>query len=806
MSAPTPVQAPFRRLGAKQRAKEDPRFVRGQGRFVADLARPGMLHVAVLASPHPSAAITAVDDRAALALDGVAAVLWGDELAAACNPLANAVDTPNVRCFPLADGEVRYVGEWVAAVVARSRHIAEDALDLLEVDYAPRPAVLDAEAALDPASPPVHAAHGSNVLYRHTFVWGDVDGDFAAAPERLQFSARWGRSATVPLETFGVLAEWHAADDILDVWASIQMPSYPEQIAAALRLPSSAVRVHYDVDVGGSYGVKRGIKQTVLAGYLARKLNRPVRLIEDRADNMAGGDAHGPDRRFDVEVAFDSDGVIRSMRLKALEDVGGHTGRAPFQLGKPVGAIVGPYRIASVEYEAICVSTNKTGQIAVRGFGQAPTNLAIETAIDKVARALGLDRLEVRRRNFIPADEFPYRIPSGSLYDSGDYHAVLDKAVGLADLPALLAERDALRRRGRLAGLGFATCLEPGGGNSAFEPLLNPKNDTTTWPESCRVQVGRDGAVTAVIYTSTAGQGHETLVASIVAEELDLPVEQVRVIHGDSLTGLPGNSPVASRMAIMLGGAAAGAARLVRERALTIAAHQLGVAADALVLRDGRAAVAGAPERHVDWRDIALIAHRRFHLMPPGLEPGLQASYVWEVPLGGSLPTADGRVQMYPCYSFAAHIVLAEIDPDTGVVRLPHYAIAHDCGTVINPDIVRGMVLGGTAHGIGAALYEEFAYDGDGQLLAGSFADYLLPSAFEVPEIALAEHCTPSPLTSHGQKGVGEGGYLAAPAAVASAVNDALAPRGLELLRLPMRPVDIERLLHEAGATTETKP
>ena len=792
----------FRRIGHKQRVKEDGRFVRGQGRFVADLDLPEMLHVALLSSPHARARILSHDDAEARKLDGVVEVLWGDELAAASNPLANAMETPGIRCFSLAAGEVRYVGEWVAAVVATSRRVAEDAVELLEVDYAAEEPVLDPEAALLPDSAPVHAGHGSNLIYRRTFTWGPVDEDFARAGQSLSFNVVWGRSATVPLETFGVVARWHEADGLLDVWASIQMPSFAEQIAAALGLSVSDVRAHYDIDVGGSYGVKRGIKHTVLAGFLARKLKRPVRLIEDRLENLAGGDAHGPDRRFQVSVAYDAEGIVHAMRLRALEDIGGHTGRAPFQLGKPVSAIVGPYRIKSVEYEAICVSTNKTGQTAVRGFGQAPTNVVIESAMDKVARALGLDRFEIRRRNFIRAEEFPYRIPSGSLYDSGDYHAVLRKAEALADLPALLARRDDLRAEGLLAGVGLATCLEPGGGNSSFEPLFNPKNSTTTWPESCRIVVARDGTVTAMIATPTAGQGHETLAATVIAEELDMAVEDIRVVHSDTLSGLPGNTPVASRMAIMLGGAATGAARLIRERALLIAAHQFNTTPDRLALRDGIVVNPDEPAQQLSWQEIAFIAHRYYHLMPPGAEPGLQASYVWEVPLGGTLPTADGRVQMYPCYSFAAHIVLATIDPDTGLVRLPAYAIAHDCGTVINPDIVKGMVLGGAAHGIGAALYEHFNYDAEGQLLAGSFADYLLPSAHEVPEIVLAEHCTPSPLTSHGQKGVGEGGYLAAPAAVTNAVNDALAARGKELLTLPMRPVDIEALLYDDEETT----
>ncbi len=790
--------SPHRWISRKRRTKEDGRFITGQGTYVADVRLSGMRHVALVASPYPSARIVAIRAEAALALPGVDAVLTGAELAAATKPLANPLDTPGVKCYPLAAGVTRYVGEWVVAVVAESRHLAEDAAELVEVDYELLPFVIDAEAALDPASPVVHAEHGSNVLYHRKFVWGPVEEDFEAAAHRLDFRARWGRSATVPIETFGVLAQWNAGQGLLEVWASIQMPSYPEQIAAAMGLAANDIRVHYEVDVGGSYGVKRGIKHTVLVGYLARQLGRPVRFLEDRLENMSGGDMHGPDRVFDVAVAFDDSGRIGSMKLRTIDDVGAHTGRAPLQLGKPIGAIVGPYTIESVEYEAISVATNKTGQIAVRGFGQSPTNFAIEAAVDKVARHLGLDRAEIRRRNFIQPEQFPYPIPSGSEYDSGDYPAVLEKALRLAPLADFEARRTALRESGRLAGIGIATCLEPGGGNSAFEPLLNPKNPTTTWPESCVVKVDRSGNVTVMITTSTSGQGHQTLAATIVGEELAIDPDLIRVVHLDSLTGLPANSPVASRMAIMLGGAAAGAARLIRERAIAIAAHALARPADDLELCDGTIRAKNDASAQIAWAEVAQIAHRRWHDMPPGLEPGLQATYVWEVPKGGALPGEDGRVRMYPCYSFAAHLCLLEIDPVTGKVAILDYAIAHDCGTIINPDIVRGMVLGGVAHGIGAALYEEFAYDGEGQLLAGSLMDYHMPSAAEVPEIRLAEHCTPSPLTSHGQKGVGEGGYLGAPAAIANAVNDALAPRGLELWRLPMRASDIAELLATA--------
>jgi 2-furoyl-CoA dehydrogenase large subunit len=470
----------FRYVSKKRRVREDRRFVAGRGNFVAGVTPPGTLHAAVLTSPYACARIAAIDAGEALAMPGVHLVVGGEELGSATDPLLIGVDAPLVRRYPLAAGRARYAGEWVAVVVAESRALAEDAREKVAVDYEPLPFILDGEAAYDPASTPVHPDHGSNVLLDKRFVWGDVDGAFAAAPHTLAYRVKWGRSSTVPIETFGVVASFDPWGVMLDVWASIQMPKFADQIARALRMPLNAVCVHQDVDVGGSYGVKRGIKHAVLAGYLSRRLSRPVKLIEDRLENMRGGDMHGPERTFDVELAFDGDGVVRAMRMRALDNVGAYAGRSPLQLGKPVGSIVGPYRIGAVAYHAIAVTSNKTPQEAVRGFGQSPTNYAIETGIDRVAETLGLDRLEVRARNFIPREGFPYRIPSGTTYDSGDYHAVVRKTLDHLGWENLVAERDRLRANGLLAGIGIASCLEPSGGNSSFEPLLNPKNTTTT--------------------------------------------------------------------------------------------------------------------------------------------------------------------------------------------------------------------------------------------------------------------------------------------------------------------------------------
>ena len=790
----------FSYISKPRRTKEDRRFITGQGKFVADVKLPNTKHVALITSPFAAAEIKSIDTSEAIAMDGVVYVLTGEELEAATASLMSGLDLPEYHRYPLASKVTRYAGEWVAAVVADNRYIAEDAAELVYIDYEPLDFVVDPEEAIKPNAPLVHPEIGSNIFFQRTFQWGPVDQDFKSADHSIAYRARWCRNSTVPIETFGVVAKWNPADELLEYWASIQMPKYQEQLGTALKMPANNIRVYYDVDVGGSYGVKRGIKHSVLVGYLAMKLGFPIRLIEDRLENMIGGDAHGPDRIFDVTMAFDSDGIVQSMRMRALDDAGASPGRAPLQLGKPVTAIVGPYHIKSVQYEAISVSTHKTTQEAVRGFGQSPTNFAIESGIDKIARFLGMDRFALRRKNLIRSDEFPYQIPSGTEYDSGDYHAVLQKTEDLAGLDALLKKRDALRSEGRLAGIGVSTCLEPSGGNAGFEPLFNPKNPTTTWMESAQVKIDLAGTITAIMATTSSGQGHETLASTVVGEVLQRDPDSIRVTRTDSLASLPSNSPVGSRMAIMLGGAMYGAAEKLKARLLEIGAHNLQLSAEQLEYREGDVVAKANSDVRIEWRELVEIAHRRYHDMPNDMEPGLQARHVWEVPTGGMMPTTDGRVQMYPCYSFEAHIPLVEIDPITGQVTILDYFIGHDCGTMINPHIVHGMTYGGIAHGIGAALYEKFQYNEDGQLLSGTFMDYLLPSAHEVPAIKMVDHCTPSPHTAMGQKGSGEGGYLGAPAGLASAVNDALAPLGKEILKLPMRVQDIEEVLRTDGS------
>jgi len=796
----------FRFVSSDRRVREDRRFVVGKGKFVADVALPNTKHVALVTCPHAAARIVSIDASRALKMPGVHYVLDGRELAGATLPLMTGLDHPNVPRRPLAYKIARYSGEWVAAVVADTRALAEDAAEEIDIEYEALPFVLDAEQALEASSPLVHEAHGSNVLLDKTFVWGQVDKDFAASPRKLSLRVKWGRSSTVPIETFGVVASWDPWRDTLDVYASIQMPRYADQIGIALKIPVTSVRVHHDVDVGGSYGVKRGIKHTILCGYLSRRLGFPVRLIEDRLENMRGGDAHGPERLFDVDVAFDDNGIVRSMKMRALENLGAYAGRSPFQLGKPIGAIVGPYKIASVEYRAIAVVTNKTTQDAVRGFGQGPTNLALERTMDEVANVLGLDPIEIRRRNMIKHDEFPYLIPSGTTYDSGDYHAVIDKVLADMSFNDLKAERDALRAQGKLAGIGVAACLEPSGGNATFEALLNPAITTSTFMDSCRINIDGMGFVTATMHTTSSGQGHETLVGTVIGEVLQIDPDSVRVTRPDSLNSLPSGTPVGSRMAIMLGGAAFHAANKLKAKLTAIGAHDLGIPLERAVYDQGNVHDRNSPAHKRTWADLVQIAFRNFHRMPADMEPGLAVEHVYQVPTGGTLPTPDGRVHMYPCFAFEFHYLLIAIDPVLGRPEIVRYRLGHDCGTQINPKIVRGMTMGGIAHGIGAALYEEFAYNDDGQLIAQTFMDYLLPSSHEVPPVEIFDHETPSPYTVLGQKGSGESGYLGAPAAIANAINDALRPLGIATNTLPIKVSALGDMIAAAQEAKKASP
>ncbi|MBI2320205.1 MAG: xanthine dehydrogenase family protein molybdopterin-binding subunit [Betaproteobacteria bacterium] len=554
---------PYKWISQRVRVREDRRFLTGQGRYVGDIRLAGMLEVAVLASPYAHALIKSIDVEDAIKQPGVVLAITGADLARDTDPIPQFLDLPRVRWYSLATDRVRFAGEGVAAVVATSRAAAEDALDFIKVEYEPLPALADPEAAMAPGAPVLHPDHGSNIAWQGAWTWGDVDGDFRRADRVVKTRLRWSRHSGVPLETFGTVAAWNSRLELLDVWASHQAPALSAQISTVLRFPSNRIRIHADLDVGGSYGAKRGQKQIALTTYLAMRTRRPLRYLEDRLENMAAGDGHGPDRVFDAELALSRTGECLSLRLHTVDDVGAYVGRGPLQIAKCITAIVGPYRIGSVRYSGLAVMTNKTNQNPYRGFGQSPHNFVLERLMDMAATELGLDRVEIRRRNLIPPEAFPYLIPSGSRYDSGDYPAVLDKALALAAYPNLLRFQAEARSQGRCIGIGIAACIEPSGANTAFFALMNPKHKTSLVPEGARVGVDSRGKITVAIGFASTGQSHETMVSQVIAEVMDIAPEEVAVIRADSLAGIPSVPPTGSRMSLMLSGAVLGAAQKI---------------------------------------------------------------------------------------------------------------------------------------------------------------------------------------------------------------------------------------------------
>jgi CO/xanthine dehydrogenase Mo-binding subunit len=759
----------FQYLGTPMPVLEDRRFVRGRGRYIADLELPGMLHIAVVSSPVAHARLGSVDVSAALTAPGVVTALTGSDLVERMEAIPQELEIPGVRWYPLAVDKIRFAGEWVAAIVATSRAAAEDAAELVDFEYDELLPVVDPEAALRPDAPVLHEAHGSNVVWQDTVTWGDVDGAFAAAAHVFEYRYRWHRHSGVPLETFGCVAA-PQPNGTLDIWASHQNPGIQQEMMDVLRLPSA--RVHMDVDVGGSYGSKRGRKQMYLTAVAALVTDRPVRFIEDRVENMQSSDGHGPDRVYGIRVAAGADGVLDAIDVTIVEDLGAYCGRGPRQILKPTAAVVGPYRIRNVRYGGYGVLTCKTNQVPFRGAGQSPHNFLIERSVDQVARELGIDRVEIRRRNYIRADEFPYEIPSGAKYDSGDYAGAMDLAIENAGLEALRAEQAAARAEGRLVGIGVAGAIEPSGGIAD--------------PEGARLQVDEQGRLVATIGFQSSGQSHESMVTQIICEELGVRPGDVVVQRANGMGGIVGGATTGSRMTRMLDGALHHVSGKVREKLRRLAAHVLEVAPDDVVVDGTRYHVAGAPTRGKDLKELAAIAYTQRDLLPPGTEGGVVEDMVYWGP-DGVRARKGGRA--FPSYAFDFHIPVVEVDPETFEIRFLRYVVVHDCGTVLNPLVVDGFVYGGIGHGIGGALYEHFAYDEQGVLRAATFMDYLMPTAAEIPHVELHSMETPTPLHPYGAKGTAEGAYMTAPAAVASAVEDALAPLGVRIDEVPITPV-----------------
>jgi len=788
-------------VGAAVPRKEDARLLAGRGRYVDDLSRPGLLHAAMLRSPHAHARIVAIDTREAERLPGVAAVLTGADAARLSRPIRPLIPTPvPLPDWCLAVDRARFAGEPVAAVAAVDRATAEDALERIAVDYEPLPAVVDPEAALAPGAPLLYPELGTNVLWHDVLTYGDVDGALAAADGVLRERFAFQRYASTPLETFGCIAEHDPGTGVFAFWTNDQRPGLTLAILAeSLGVPQSLVRLACP-DIGGAFGNKRRPAYLLVCALLARKAGRPVKYVEDRIESLTAL-MHACNGVMDVELAYRADGTVLALSVRDVADEGKNLVSPTQHNLIKLGNIANGYRIPAIRYEPYSVLTNKCPSGANRGIGKPFMCFAVERAMTLLARRLGLDPAEVRLRNYVGPDEMPYTTPPGARYDSGDYPATLRRALDVFGYAERRAERERARAEGRLLGIGIATSVEPAGTNLASYELITGRRSASGSAEAAMVRVEPDGAVRAAIGDPGSGQGYETVVAQIVADELGLTPADVHVERGfDSATSpwlyLSGN--YSNKFSVTDVGAVVGAARKVADKLRRIAAHRLEAAPADVELRDGAARVRGAPDRALPLADLARTAYADVLGLPPGEEPGLEARHAHQNPLAAPVDR-DRRVRAQLVFSNAAHCCLAEVDPRTGQVRILRHVVVHDCGRELNPLIVEGMVHGSTVHGMGAALLEEFRYDGAGQLLTATFMDYLKPTAADVPDIEVDRLEHPSPFTPLGAKGVGEGGAIPAPAAVAAAVEDALAPFGAVVRSLPLTPERVWRWLQAGG-------
>lgn len=778
----------FRYIGKPFPVREDVRFVQGRGCYIDDVDRAGMLYMAMASSSVAHARLTHVEIAEAAGVEGVVEIITGKDIVDAMEPIPQNLAIPDIVWFPLAVDKIRYSGEPIAAVVATSRAVAEDAANLIWAEYEELGPVVDPKFAMSPEAPVLHEAHGSNIVWHGEFTWGNFDEIFENADHVFEYEYRWNRCGGVPLETMGVVADYDRRRDLLEVWASHQSPNLAGEIARVLRVHDQQILLHQDVDVGGSYGSKRGRKQVFLTSFASRRVGRPVKYIEDRHENLIAGDQHGPDRYFTARFAVTDEGIVRGLQVDVIDDVGAYVGRGPLQMAKPVTAIVGAYTIEAVRYSGTAVTTNKTNQAPFRGFGMGPHNYVLDRSLDRIARSLGIDRVEIRRRNMISADAFPYRIPSGSTYDSGNFQAALDLALSAPN--CALVNRPT-PRPGTLIGVGISTCVEPSGGNQAIFSYLNPKTVGMT-PETTRLTISADGSLIATIGFQSTGQSHESFVTQMLCEELGFPAERIIVTRGNSHSGMLGATPLGDRMTLMLGLAVTQAASKLREKLRRIAAFKLDVDADSLEYDYEDLAFVSRGRKRATSISVAEIIKTAYHDqlgIPDDEEPGLTVTAIAKLPGGGLGLDKDFRLQQgFPSYGFSVHIPVVEVDKETFQVRLLDYQVVHDCGQVINPLIVDGMVVGGIAHAIGSIMFEQFSYTENGQPLSTSFMDYVMPTADVVPDVRIENRTTLSPLHPYGAKGAGEGGYLGGPAAIASAIDDALSQIGVQVDTTPITP------------------
>jgi carbon-monoxide dehydrogenase large subunit len=766
-----------RHIGRALMRNEDPRLLTGRALFVDDVHLPGMLHAAFLRSPHAAAAIVSLDARAARAREGVVAVIAAEELGGFWKPGPLLVPPPPIagmtfreRCqVPLAKGVVRHVGEPVAMVLATSRYIAEDALADILVEYETRPVVGDLEAALAPGAPRVHDDLPDNIAAEVVQRKGDYTQALQNAAHVIRRRYRYDRGASIPMETRGIVADWDAKADRMTVWDTTQAPVVIRNgLAAMLGLSERQLRVIAPF-IGGGFGPKMMMfyPEEVLIPWAALQLGRPVKWIEDRLEHFFAT-THERGQVHDAEIALDGEGRILGVRDEFLMDTGAYN---PYGLTVPLNSqctLLNCYDIAHYESRFRAVYTNRTLVTPYRGAGRQHGVFVIERLLDAAARELGLDRVEIRRRNFITPDKFPYRNEviyqdfAPLTYDSGNYAPILDKALAAIGYEEFVTrEQQAARADGRRLGIGVV-CYVEGTGIGPYE--------------GARVRVQNSGKVTLATGIGTQGQGHFTAFAQVVAEQLGVDPRDVEVTTGDTDQFDWGVGTFASRGAVVAGAATHGAALAVRAKVLRAAAEHFECDEADIVLEGGRAQVSGVPGMSVPLGELARRANPLRGAVKPGTEPGLEATSYFGPEMGA---TAAG-----------AHAMVIEIDEATMRPTILRYVVVHDCGTVLNPLILAGQIQGGVAQGIGNAFFEQLAWTEEGQLLNASLADYLIPTALDVPRMTLDHTVTPSPLNPLGTKGAGEGGAIPVGALFAQAIEDALElpARGIEIGEIPLSP------------------
>lgn len=791
---------------------EDPQLLTGQGRFLDDLdPLPGTLVAAIVRSPHPHARIVGVNFERALRHPGVAAVIGPEEVLQTLKPFPLSVNTP-MPYYPTGTDKTRYVGEPVAVVVATDRYTAEDAAELVEIEYEPLDAVVRTYEAMEADAPRLHDSADSNVATDRTFTFGKVDESFAQAPHTVSKRYSFPRYSSTPMECSSVIAEWRETADGPEVttWANFHGPfSMVHVVASALNIPTSRFRLIVPADIGGGFGIKAAIYPYVALMALASKhAGRPVRWTEDRLEHMLSSSA-GSDREMTFEAAFDSQGVISALRVDVIDNVGAYMRPPePSTLYRCFGNITGSYRIERVQIRARAVVTNKCPTGLNRGFGGQQLYFGLERLIDDIALELGLDPVEVRRVNLIRADEFPYATPSGGIYDSGDYQTALQMVLDAAGYEALREEQRAARARGELFGIGLATITDPSATNIGYVGLATPvhnrgrgKSGST---EHVRVSVDPQGIVTVLLGTVPQGQGHATVARQIVAERLGLPVAQVRPrVEMDTATTpwTISSGSYSSRFAPLLTSALLEATDRLGESIRIAGSVLLQADPEDLEFVDGQVRVTGDPGRSVAFRHAAGLIHWDPGSLPDGTSARMYEEAAFTPPQSKA-PSRTDQINSSLCYGFVAELVACRIDPETLQIKIETLSTVHDAGTILNATLLDGQIHGALVQALGGALYEEMTYSDSGQPTATTFMDYLCPTSAEASFPLISNHLeTPSPLTTLGAKGAGEGSSMSFPVAIANAVADALSPLGISIDSLPLHP----NILHKLITANTTK-